>query len=269
MRLQLLSALFLAAVAVSGAGAGQLTEEQINERLKDAEPLPLHVTSAELITPTGRYGHRVLGAEGEYAALRVGLRERYCPKCSSTGLQSEVVIELPEDRVFEDVETRLADLNGDGFAEIIVVESSAGGGAELAVYGVVDDAVGKIAATPPIGRRNRWLAPAGIADFNGDGQNDIAYVEKPHIGGDLYLWTMRDGQLVEFARKGGFSNHKIGEDFITGDVRDCGDGPEAVLPNFNWSKLMAVRFDGAGWDVRPIADETDAATVDAALACGN
>ena len=76
-----------------------------------------------------------------------------------------------------------------GAPEVIVVESSQSGGARLAVYGYDRGALRPVAATPEIGRRNRWLAPAGVADLNGDGQLDIAYVETPHLAGVLRIWT--------------------------------------------------------------------------------
>ena len=223
------------------------------------------VKSATLQSKTDRYGHNVLGGN-EYAELNVQF-------LSGGDIMKRQTITLPPDRVFEDIEARITDLTleiehmGDRPIHIVVVESSARGGAELAVYGLRDGKIEKIAATPPIGRRNRWLAPAGIADFDGDGQNDIAYVETPHIGGTLRIWTMREGKLVQIASKRGFSNHRIGEDFITGGVRDCGQGPELVLPNFNWSGLMVARMTGDGIATREIGSQTGKAAVDAALAC--
>lgn len=209
---------------------------------------------------TGRYGHNVLGGN-EYDGFGVVLRR--------DGDEPTIYgIVLPADRVVEDVAVRVADMTGDDVPEIVLVESSRSGGAELTVYGGLDDGtLEKIAATPPIGRRNRWLAPAGIADLDGDGQNDVAYVETPHIGGTLRVWTMRDGALVEIARAPGFSNHRIGEDWITGGVRDCGGGPELVLPNFDWSRLMAVELRGSALAAREIGEETTRGAVDLALAC--
>ena len=215
--------------------------------------------TADFGEKTGRYGHNVLGGN-EYGGFSV---------VSSEGGQSKAyAIELPEDRVVEDVELRLADLTGDGVPEVVLVESSASGGASLMVYGGLErQTLEAIASTPPIGRRNRWLAPAGIADFNGDGRNDVAYVEAPHIGGTLRIWTMQDGELVQIAEQGGYSNHRIGEDYITGGVRDCGKGTELVLPDFGWNRLLAVRMEGGSLSTRTLSEKTDPATVDAALNC--
>ncbi|MEM7423736.1 MAG: VCBS repeat-containing protein [Pseudomonadota bacterium] len=212
------------------------------------------IERAVLDGKTGRYGHDVLGGN-EYAGLAAFSGDRVFR------------VDLPEDRVFEDIEARLADVNGDGAADIVVVESSKQGGAELAVYSVTGDSLTKVAATPPIGRRNRWLAPAGIVDLNADGRLDIAYVEKPHIGGALRIWTLRDGDLVEIARDPGYSNHRIGEDFITGGVRACGNGPELILPDFRWRELLAVRLEGTTVLRRTIGQDTGSRAVADALAC--
>lgn len=229
------------------------------------------ILSATLAEKTDRYGHNVLGGN-EYATLVVS-------GAFANDVLETRVIELPVDRVFEDIEARIAPLtgdvdpNGNPATQIVVVESSTRGGAELAIYGFdfVQDPqpteLTKLAATPPIGRRNRWLAPAGIADFNGDGQNDIAYVETPHLGGTLRVWTFVGDSLEQIASKRGFSNHRIGEDFITGGVRDCGDGPELVLPDFHWSELMAVRIEEGILVQRSIANRTDRDTVSAAMEC--
>ena len=44
----------------------------------------------------------------------------------------------------------------------------------------------------------------------------------------------------------GLTNHRIGEDFISSGLRDCGDGPEMLTANADWSRLIASRFDGTG-----------------------
>ena len=123
-------------------------------------------------------------------------------------------------------------------------------GAQLAIYRPDPDnrTFELIATTPYIGRRNRWLAPVGVADFNGDGQMDIAYVDRPHLARTLRVWSFvpgglaGTGELREIASAGGFSNHRIGEDFITGGVRDCGAGPEMVLADAGWTSVMVARM---------------------------
>ena len=181
-------------------------------------------------------------------------------------------VTLPEGRVFEDIQPRCADLDGRPGREIIVVESSFDGGAQLAIYGAVtgpDGAptLGKIAATPHIGRRNRWLAPAGVGDFDGDGRPEIAYVEKPHLSGVLRFWRLEGEGLVEIASQGGFSNHRIGQDFITGGVRECGGETAVILPNFDWSALFEARLLGAEIDSEPIARAVDDETILRARNC--
>lgn len=183
------------------------------------------ILRADLDDPTGRYDHAVLGDAIEWGALRL------------VAAAGSVTITLPETRVFEDVEARLADLNADGAPEVIVVETDLKLGASLAVYGPK----GKIAATPFIGQTRRWLAPAGIADFDGDGRVEIAYVDRPHLLKDLVFVRLEGDQLIEALRLPGLTNHRIGDDFISGGVRDCGQGPELILASADWSRVMRVR----------------------------
>lgn len=186
-----------------------------------------HILRAELAEPTDRYAHAVLGDALEWGALTLVL---------GGATETRVTFRLPETRVFEDIAARLADVTGDGLPEVIVVEADLALGASLAVYGPA----GKLAAIPFIGQPNRWLAPAGIADFDGDGRVEIAYVDRPHILGELVFVRMEGPRLVETARIAGLSNHRIGDDFISGGVRDCGQGPELILASRDWTRIMGV-----------------------------
>ena len=198
------------------------------ERSPSAEPCKLcdGEAAAWFEAPVARYGHNVLGDTPEWSVLVFD---------HENGLSR---FELAENRVFEDIAPRLADLSGDGVAEAIVVESDNRLGAQLAVYGPE----GKIAETPFIGRAFRWLAPAGIADFNGDGATDVAYVETPHLGKTLRIWTMRGDRLEEMGRVVGVTNHRIGEPFISSAVRECGNTPQLYLASADWTAVVAVRF---------------------------
>ncbi len=125
----------------------------------------------------------------------------------------------------------------------------------------------KAAAWPPIGTPFRWLAPAAIADLNGDGVTDIAYVETPHLGKVLRVWSWAAGGLTEIAQLRGVTSHRIGDEVIFGGLRDCGTGPEIVLADAGFQRLVAVAFEGAALRAHPLPGAASAAGFDAALAC--
>lgn len=220
-----------------------------------ASPAAAEITGARYGDPTTRYAHGVLGDAIEYGALELDL---------SDGRRLRMV--LPETLVFEDIAPRLADLDGDGDAEVITVESSLTLGGRLAIY----DETGRIATTEHIGRRNRWLAPVGAADLDGDGTVEIAFVNKPHLAKELMIYTYLPGEGLRLRSSlSPLTNHRIGEDFISGGIRDCGGGPEMILASGDWRRLMAVTWDGAARPVaRDIGPNTGRAAFAAALACG-
>lgn len=189
------------------------------------------ISSARFTEPTTRYAHGVLGDTIEYGALELSVR---------TGDGAKVLtIRLPDDRVFEDLEPRLWDVDSDGAPEVVVVESQDQLGAQLAIY----NASGKrIASTPHIGSRFRWLAPIGAADLDGDGHLEIAYIDRPHLAKTLRIWRFKDGKLTEIASLPGLTNHKIGEDFVSGGLRVCNGTPELIVASANWSRIISVSY---------------------------
>jgi hypothetical protein len=189
------------------------------------------ITSADLILPTDRYGHAVLGDALEWGGLEM-------TQVDGTRLR----VTLPPARVFEDITARVADLDGDGAAEVLVVETDIATGASLAVY----DATGKRAATPHIGQTNRWLAPAGWGDFDGDGQIEIAYVDRPHLARELVFVRLTGNRLTEIARAPGFTNHRIGDRTIAGGTRRCGGHDVLVIASGDWSRSLGVRLGPRG-----------------------
>ncbi len=180
--------------------------------------------------PTARYGHAIMGDLPEWSRL-----------CLSHGADRACVT-LAETSVFEDIAPRLADMDGDGLDEAVVVESSVTGGASLVVYRRVLDRLERI-STPPIGLRNRWLSPIGIADFDRDGRMDVAFVEKPHLSKELKIYSFEGDHLKLIARATSFSNHRIGEETITSGLRDCGRGVEMIVPDGSWQRVYAGYFD--------------------------
>lgn len=220
----------------------------------------LEITAARYSGATQIYGHLVLGKLHNWSTLNVTL---------SDGREARVTL---SERVFEDTAPRLVDMDGDGSPEILTVEARPGQGARVAFYGLdVAGAVALRATTPYIGTNNRWLAPVGVADFDGDGAIEFAYVDRPHIAKMLRVWRWvpepdGDVRLQELAMLGGLTNHRIGQDWISGGVRDCGDGPEMLLARGNWAGMVAVQFvDGFG--VRDIGVDVSRSAFDRALAC--
>lgn len=210
------------------------------------------VASATFADPTRRYAHAVLGDDVEWGTLEVEM---------TSGLRH--TIRLPQDHVFEDVAPRLWDVDGDGSPEIVVVETDVALGAALAIYrGAM-----KIAETPHIGQRNRWLAPIGAADLDGDGAIEIAFVDRPHLRKTIRVWRLAEGKLVEIAQASGFSNHRIGEDDIAGGIRTCGGQPKMVLATGNWARVVHVGFDGSTFTITDAGAHQGRGSFAKAMAC--
>ena len=204
-----------------------------------ATPACADIVAARYDAPTTRYGHAVLGDAIEYGALVITARDG-----------AETRFELPQELVFEDIAPRLANVTGDGKPEVITVEAHQDKGARLVIWGQQ----GRIFATPFIGTRYRWLAPVGAADFDGDGHIEIAYIDRPHLAKTLRIWRVEGDSFREIATLSGVSNHRIGEDFISGGLRDCGQGIEMVVSDEAWRKVQVIGFSAD----RVILHDTDA-----------
>lgn len=205
--------------------------------------------------PTDRYAHGVLGDAIEWGTLEIVVED--------WAHKTTLRFRLPKDRVFEDVAPRLADVDGDGKPEVLVVETQKDTGAQLAIY----DETGKIAFTPYIGRTNRWLAPIGVADLDGDGAVELAYIDRPHLAKTLRVWRFESGALVHVADLTGLTNHRIGERDIGGGLRDCGQGPEMITASANWARVMATTLQDGKLRTRDLGPHKDRASLNAALAC--
>lgn len=230
------AALWLAALTPAGA---QITAQ---------------ITAATYAGPTGRYDHGVLGDRLEWETLVLTLSDG-----------TERSFTLPEDMVFEDLSPRLADVTGDGLPEVITVESSLRQGARLAVY----TGEGRLVATDFIGQRNRWLAPVGAADFDGDGAIEVAYVDRPHLIQTLRLVRLEGGTFREIASLRGVTNHRLGWAYIVGGVRTCTGRPEMILSTGDWLANLSVfwREDQQRLDTRAEGRFTGPESLEKLLRC--
>jgi hypothetical protein len=183
------------------------------------------VARAWLVDPTTRYQHGALGDRIEAGGLEI-----------ETSEGERLRFELPNDSVFEDTRPRLADLDGDGLDEVIVIRSYRELGAALAVIANRQGVLGPIAETPAVGATNRWANPVGegVGDFDGDGLLELALIETPHIGGTLYIFRLENGRLEEVTGLRGLSNHRFGSRWQKLSlIHDLdGDGDDDILvPN--------------------------------------
>ena len=210
------------------------------------------IARAWLAEPTTRYSHGVLGDSIESASLMIEARDGKVH-----------TVRLKDDAVFEDLEPRLADLDGDGHDEIVVVKSYLKRGAALAIVALRKGRYEIVAETPPLGGSNRWLNPAGIADFTGDGKISIALVRQPHVVGELELWSWAGGRLSKTTTLAGTANHIIGSRALhmsaTADFD--GDGiADIVLPSLDRNRLRIVSFAPGAREIANIALPAKAVT---------
>lgn len=210
---------FLAA-GLAGICAGALSAQEV-------------IVGAGFHHPTDTYRHCILGDCTTYTGLNI-LSE------TATGQRFSRSFTLQsDDHVYEDIAPRLWDVTGDGAPEVVVILTRVDAGAALAVY----DLTGQIARTPHIGQPHRWLAPIGAADLDRDGRVELAFIDRPHLAKRLRVFEWDGTGLRLDAERGGLTNHRIGEDFITGGVRTCGTAPELVTVNADWSHIMVTTMD--------------------------
>jgi FG-GAP-like repeat len=210
------------------------------------------ITRAWLAEPTTRYDHGILGDKNEAGSLII-----------ETSDSKRHVVRLGADAVFEDLEPRIVDLDGNGRDEIVVVKSYLKSGSCLAVIGERKGKYEILAETPPLGAPHRWLDPAGIADFNGDGKTDIALVREPHVVGALELWTWSGGALHKSAELSDVANHIAGSRQIDMSAVADFDGDniaDIAVPSFDRSRLRIVSFAPEAREIASVPLPAKAAT---------
>lgn len=200
------------------------------------------IVEAELIGRTTRYRHFVLGREFESEGLRVR---------TATGQRLQFL--LPADSVFEDLDPRIADLDADGRNEVIVVRSRLTEGSSLAVLGIRGGKLAILAETTTNGGPRRWLDPAGIGDFYGEGSQQIALVRMPHVVGRLEFWDFKNGSLHLRGQIGDTSNHRAGTAAIRGAVViRRNDGDWLAIPDLARARLRVISAKPSVYEVTSV-----------------
>ena len=121
-----------------------------------------------------------------------------------------------------------------------------------------------------IGLAYRWLNPVGVADFDADGEMDVAVVEMPHLGRSLVIYSRTASRLIERGRLSGFSNHHMGSTIIDLSVAfDVNhDGVvDMILPDEERRFLQAMTFKGG--EFKRIAEGPVGAAITTSVVAGD
>jgi hypothetical protein len=192
------------------------------------------IARAWLAAPTDRYDHGVLGDKLEAGALVIERRDG-----------TRQTVKLGPDAVFEDLEPRIVDLDGDGQDEVVTIKSSLRLGSSLALIALRKNRYDIVAETPALGAPHRWLDVAGIADFTGAGNRQIALVRQPHVVGQLELWGYDGKRLNKLAEMLDTANRIAGMRAIRmSAVADFdGDGiADLAVPSLDRTHLRLIGF---------------------------
>jgi len=210
------------------------------------------IARAWFAQPTMRYDHGILGDGVEAGSLVIDTR---------SGRRQE--IKLDDGAVFEDLEPRLADIDGDGHDDVVAVKSTLKRGSSLAVIAERRGRYQIVAETPPLGQPNRWLNPAAIGDFTGDKRTSIAFVRQPHDVGVLELWTWSNGGLRKAGEIPDAANHVAGSRALDMSVAADFDGDgiaDIALPSLDRTRLRIVSFAPAPREIASAALPAKAVT---------
>lgn len=194
------------------------------------------IASAWLEGPTTRYDHGVIGDAIEARTVAAQMADGRILRHH-----------LDSKSVFEDRMARIVDVDGDGEDEILVIRSYLEWGSAVAILAPGNGELDIVAENEPIYLPFRWLNPVGVADFDGDGETEIAIVETPHIGGTLRLLRKEGRMLKKITYAWGFSNHAHGSRNMSMSLVEdlTGDGiPEIVLPGDLRRRIRVVSFAG-------------------------
>jgi hypothetical protein len=183
------------------------------------------------VSPSTVYDHAILGDAIEGGALLV-IRDHL-----------PYLYTLDSTHVFEDLQPRLADLEGDGIPEIITILSGIHEGASIAVFQLKDDQLSMLATNSFIGSPHRWLNIAAINDLDNDGAVEIAWVTTPHIGGHLHIGRLENNKLVSLADQAGVSNHQLGSRNLCLSSITVENGLKTLyLPNIEFNSILGFRW---------------------------
>lgn len=245
----------------------------VDSDLPDATEVSSGTTRAWFDGATERVPHGALGDRIESTRLIIERRVVSDPMDDAGDPligNERIVVDLADDptqSVFEGLSPLLADVDGDDTIDVLTTVSDGETGARLVVF---DTSGRQIAASEPIGQRNRWRHQIAVAPTGPNGgANEVIEVETPHIGGLLQFRRFNDGDLALQYQTAEFRSHVLGSRNLDGAVvfdADNDGAPEVVVPSQDLSEIGIVDAEPAE-DGIPFID-LDGGTVSSNLALG-
>lgn len=210
---------------------GETTTRAAAAAPSDARPVALgdgrYVVYGE---GTDRYRHGALGDTVEGSSLVVA---------DVPAARVDVSVTLDPPAVFEGLFPLVADLDGDGDAEVVTTVATPDDGARIRVY--TPD--GTELATGPVYGPG-WRHQLCAAPFGPDGATELAVVRKPHVDRTLEYYRLTDDGLEIRTTQDGYATHTYGsrnlDQALGADVDDDGR-PELLVPTTARTELATVR----------------------------
>ena len=198
---------------------------------------------AVLLTgPTDRYPHGALGDAIETETLTV-------VELGAGLLRERARFTLPADAVFEDLGPILADLDGDGRPEILVVRSTQSQGAAVVAFAWRGGRLEPFAEGPALGKFGRWIHLLGVADMEGAGRPQVVGMRTPDANGVLQVFDVAPPRLALRTERSGGSTHAFGsrnlDQVALADLAGNGH-PQIVVPHGRRRRIVAMEWLGGG-----------------------
>ncbi|MBT3712288.1 MAG: hypothetical protein HOG15_02940, partial [Anaerolineae bacterium] len=116
-------------------------------------------------------------------------------------------ITTPKPDVIEGIYPIWADMDKNGQREILVTLSNAQDGARIVAF---SEDGNLLAEGIPVGTGYRWRHQLVVAPFGSTGENLLAVIRTPHIGGVLEIYRLNGNKLEIVKTISGISTHSIG-----------------------------------------------------------
>lgn len=180
----------------------------------------------------------------------------------SDSVLEDRAVRLPDGHAFLQTVPECWDINGDGVPDPIVVRYRPGSGLSLTTY--VRGAEHRTLAAHPAASS---LAPVAIGPLGTDADFHAAYLSLDSDGSALNVVGLRLTEITHMYQMDGFADPTGIDPRVRSFARDCGDGPELVLPSSDWATLDAVRVGPGGLERVKLADKPDFSRLVRALEC--